>query len=120
MQLSKEDWHSEGKYPIISQEQECISGYTDKEDGLITNVPLIAFGDHSLTIKYINFPFFYGEDALQFIKTNQICDLKIFYYILQNNTEKLKKIEDRLEKCKLELDAFKDKKDKVMDKYLLG
>lgn len=62
-----------------------------KFDGLISNVPLIAFGDHSLTIKYINFPFFYGADGLQFIKTNQLCDLKIFYYILQNNTGKLKK-----------------------------
>jgi len=94
VQLNKESWYNEGKYPIISQEQEFISGYTDKEDGLILNVPLITFGDHSLTIKYIDFPFFYGGDGLKFIQTNDLCKLKIFHYLLQNSTKKLKKSKD--------------------------
>lgn len=83
IQLGKQDWEESGKYPIISQEREFISGYTNKEDGLISDIPLIAFGDHSLTVKYIDFPFFYGGDGLQFIRPNNEYLLRFFFYLIK-------------------------------------
>lgn len=47
-----------GKNIIIDQGQEQIAGYTDREEGLFTEVPAVIFGDHTRIIKYIDKPFF--------------------------------------------------------------
>ncbi len=76
-----------GKYPVITQEQEFISGYTNEETGLITDIPLIVFGDHTLSLKYIDFPFFFGADGIKLIKTNDIVNAKFFYYLLKSQIQ---------------------------------
>lgn len=72
-----------GKFPVITQESEkFISGYTDENDA-ITDLPLIVFGDHSCTFKYVDFPFVRGADGTQLLKTNQDEVItKYFYYYL--------------------------------------
>jgi type I restriction enzyme S subunit len=58
---------SQGKYPVISQDNgSFISGYTNK-DNPIEDVPVIVFGDHSCTLRYIDFPFFRGADGTQIL-----------------------------------------------------
>ncbi|HFR6148681.1 TPA: restriction endonuclease subunit S, partial [Shigella flexneri] len=48
----------EGKYPVIEQSQEFISGYCNNECLLIKlNNPVIVFGDHTRNIKFIDFDF---------------------------------------------------------------
>lgn len=60
-----------GKFPVITQEeQHFISGYTNNSN-VIDDLPLIVFGDHSCTIKYIDFPFIRGADGTQLLKVNQ-------------------------------------------------
>jgi restriction endonuclease S subunit len=76
-----------GKHPVITQEQEFISGYTNEEIGLITDVPLIIFGDHTLSLKYTDFPFFFGADGIKLIKTNDIINSKYFYYLLKSQIQ---------------------------------
>ena len=72
-----------GKYPVITQESEkLISGYTNI-DKPITDLPLIVFGDHSCTFKYVDFPFVRGADGTQLLKPNKNFIPKYFYYILQ-------------------------------------
>ena len=81
--IQKEEILKAGKYPIITQEQEkLISGYTNNENK-ITDLPLVIFGDHSCTFKYIDFEFIRGADGTQLLKPNKNFNIKYFYNILQ-------------------------------------
>ena len=74
----------EGETAVITQKQDLlISGYTDKKEA-ITDLPLIVFGDHSCTFKYIDFPFIRGADGTQLLKVdeNELIP-KCFYYLVQ-------------------------------------
>ena len=83
-QIQESEILKEGETAVITQEQDLlISGYTDKKE-TITDVPLIIFGDHSCTFKYIDFPFICGADGTQLLKVdeNELIP-KYFYYLLQ-------------------------------------
>jgi len=72
-----------GRYPVVTQENgELIAGYTNV-DKPITDLPLVVFGDHSCTFKYIDFPFVRGADGTQLLKPNRDLNIKYFYYILK-------------------------------------
>jgi type I restriction enzyme M protein len=72
-----------GKYPVITQEKDrLISGYSD---GLpVTDLPLVVFGDHNCSLKYIDVPFLRGADGTQLLKVDKSQFIpKCFYYLLQ-------------------------------------
>lgn len=73
-----------GNIPVVTQEQgSIISGYTNNNNP-ITDLPLIVFGDHSCTFKFIDFPFVRGADGTQLLKVNTDLFLpKCFYYFVQ-------------------------------------
>lgn len=81
--INKEDIEVDGKYPVITQENgNLVAGYTD-EDNPIDNVPVIVFGDHSCSFKYVDFPFFRGADGTQLFQVdNTKAILKYVYYFL--------------------------------------
>lgn len=81
--ISKDEILERGKYPVITQEQDkIISGYTNNSRP-INDLPLIVFGDHSCTFKYIDFEFIRGADGTQLLKPNNKFVIKYFYYVLQ-------------------------------------
>ena len=83
-QIQENEILEEGETAVVTQEQGLlISGYTDEEE-VITDLPLIVFGDHSCTFKYIDFPFVRGADGTQLLKVdeNELIP-KCFYYLLQ-------------------------------------
>lgn len=94
IKLQKQEWLSKGNYPIISQEtNNLISGYTNNEEAVIKEKPIIAFSNHTLSIKCIDFDFCYGADGMQLLKVdNTKIDTKLFSYILKN---RLKEIDDK-------------------------
>ena len=61
----------EGKYPIIDQGQENVSGYWNDSEGLYKDVPAIIFGDHTRILKFANTPFFLGADGVKLLKTRR-------------------------------------------------
>ena len=79
------EYLTSGKYPIIDQGKNFISGYRNDKNGLYTNVPAIIFGDHTRIIKYVEQPFFIGADGVKIIKpkANNI-NHKYLYYLLSN------------------------------------
>lgn len=82
--IQKSEILEEGETAVVTQEQDLlISGYTDKKE-VITDLPLIVFGDHSCTFKYIDFPFVRGADGTQLLKVdeNELIP-KCFYYLVQ-------------------------------------
>lgn len=82
-----------GKYPVITQEVDnFIAGYSDNYNP-ITDLPLIVFGDHNCTFKYVDFPFLRGADGTQLIKVDrEKWDTKFLYFYLRTqrieNSEK--------------------------------
>ena len=69
--IPRDDYLPEGKYPIIDQGQEDVSGYWNDSDGLYNDVPAIIFGDHTRILKYANTPFFLGADGVKLLKTKR-------------------------------------------------
>ena len=75
----------EGKYPIVDQGQQLIAGYTNKSNGLFSDVPVIIFGDHTRVIKYIDEPCFLGADGVKLLKAKDGgANYKYLYYVLSN------------------------------------
>lgn len=83
-QIKREDYQTNGDFPIIDQSQEYIAGYSDENDLVYTGkLPVIVFGDHTRIFKFIEFPFIQGADGIKIIKSNdEIVNPKFFYYLL--------------------------------------
>lgn len=79
--IAQNELIAEGKIAVITQETgRTISGYTNKTKA-INDLPLIVFGDHSFTFKYIDFEFIRGADGTQLLKFRNDVDLKYFYHL---------------------------------------
>ena len=83
LKLQTKDYLETGKYPIVSQEENLISGYTDLEDCIFeVTKPVIIFGDHTRIIKYIPFSFALGADGVKILKPIASIQSRYFYYCL--------------------------------------
>ncbi|HIE0906463.1 TPA: restriction endonuclease subunit S [Serratia marcescens] len=70
----------EGKYPVIEQSQEFISGYCNEECLLIRlDNPVIVFGDHTRNIKFIDFVV--GADGVKILSPLLICERYFFWHL---------------------------------------
>ena len=63
--IKLKEYKTEGKFPIIDQGENFISGYWNNDYDTIKEIPLIAFGDHTRRFKFISFPFVAGADGLK-------------------------------------------------------
>ena len=57
-----------GKYPVVSQSENLIEGYSDSERP-IEDLPLVLFGDHTCCVKLIDFLFVVGADGTKLLKS---------------------------------------------------
>lgn len=79
--LLARDYKKSGSYPVIDQGQSFIAGWTDDDSGLISNhLPVVVFGDHTRTFKYVDFPFVRGADGTQILKPKTRVEPLFFYY----------------------------------------
>lgn len=74
----------EGTIPVIDQSQKFIAGYTNRSDALIESKRVIAFGDHTRAVKYINFDFAQGADGIKILKPKANIIPKYLYYVMAN------------------------------------
>ena len=83
--IKTDEYHKNGKHLIIYQGQTDVAGYTDLEEGLFTEVPVVIFGDHTRVIKYVDKPFFLGADGTKVLRS-KIADAnyKYLYYALKS------------------------------------
>ena len=74
-----------GKLPVIDQGQDFIGGYTDDEDMAFEGeLPVILFGDHTRSIKYVDRSFAVGAEGVKILKPSGGFDPKFFYYLLRS------------------------------------
>lgn len=82
--VQKKDYLLTGKYPIISQEKDFISGYCNTEDNLNKDLgSIVIFGDHTRTVKYVDFDFCVGADGVKVLQPNNSLSAKYLYYFIK-------------------------------------
>ena len=80
--INRPDYGQSGRYPIIDQGQSFIAGYVDDEESLLPSGEYVVFGDHTRTVKYVNFPFAQGADGLQILRTKDHINAKYFFHAM--------------------------------------
>ena len=63
--VKKKDYLPIGPIPIVDQAQEFISGYTTENNLYVGMLPVVVFGDHTRTFKYVDFEFALGADGVK-------------------------------------------------------
>ena len=80
--ISKTNYLSMGKYPVIDQSKEFIVGYTNQGNPLVPTDGYIIFGDHTREFKYVDFPFYTGADGTQILNCKNAEQDSLFVYYL--------------------------------------
>ena len=84
-QIPKSGYAEVGKWPIIDQGREFLSGYTDDETRIIrSKEPLIIFGDHTRILKYVDFECALGADGTKPLLAKKGFISKYLYHALSN------------------------------------
>ena len=82
--LQSKDYLANGEYPIVSQEEELISGYWNNvSDVFSVERPLVIFGDHTRVLKYVDFDFVLGADGVKILLPIKELGAKFLYYFLK-------------------------------------
>ena len=83
--IKKSEYLPNGAIPVVDQGQDFIAGYIDDTkrayDG---QLPVIVFGDHTCTLKYVDFPFAVGADGTQLIRPTKDFNIRYLYYALRD------------------------------------
>lgn len=86
--VQRKDFLDDGAYPVVSQEEAFINGFWDEASDLFkVERPLVVFGDHTRTLKYVDFDFVLGADGVKVLKPAPFLHPRFFYY--QLHTAKL-------------------------------
>ncbi len=82
--IQRKDFLSEGAFPIVSQEEDLINGRWENEADLFkVERPLVLFGDHTRSFKYVDFDFVLGADGVKILKPKTFLHPRYFYFQLQ-------------------------------------
>ena len=84
--IEEKNYLENGEIAIVSQGKDRIVGYSNvlEVEPYKEELPLIIFGDHTLNLKYIEFPFYIGADGVKVLKTTDIIIPKFLFYLLNN------------------------------------
>ena len=83
--IKRSEYLPSGMIPVVDQGQDFIAGYiNDTERAYAGHLPVIVFGDHTCTLKYVDFPFAVGADGTQLIRPTKDFDIRYLYYALRD------------------------------------
>tara|TARA_R110000868_G_scaffold411622_3_gene706494 strand:+ start:9503 stop:10717 length:1215 start_codon:yes stop_codon:yes gene_type:complete len=75
----------EGNIPVLTANKAFVLGYTNEEEDIFSNLPVIIFDDFTTDCKFVNFPFKVRSSALKILvpKSNNI-DITYLYESLKS------------------------------------
>jgi type I restriction enzyme S subunit len=80
IKVKKEKYSISGLYPVVDQGVNFITGYINEEKMLYKgSLPVVIFGDHTRTLKFINFKFAVGADGTKILKPKNNILPKYFF-----------------------------------------
>ena len=70
--------------PVLTAGKTFILGYTNEDDGVFENLPVIIFDDFTTATQYVTFPFKAKSSAMKILKPrNASINLRLVYEIIQ-------------------------------------
>ena len=78
----EKDIHKSGTYPVISQGEKFIDGFSDEIVKVVKQLPLVLFGDHTKNVKYIDFPFIVGAEGVKLHSCIVVFPKYIYFWML--------------------------------------
>jgi type I restriction enzyme, S subunit len=79
--IAARDYRPSGRFPIIDQSQNPTAGWTDDEEAVLrVTRPVIVFGDHTRTFKYIDHPFAAGADGTLILNPSNEFEPQFLYF----------------------------------------
>lgn len=84
-QIQTKDYRESGKFPVVDQGKNFITGYYDDESKLLhIDRPVIVFGDHTKNIKFVDFDFIIGADGVKVLCPFKGVSTKFLYRLIQS------------------------------------
>ncbi|MCY3014857.1 MAG: restriction endonuclease subunit S [Planctomycetota bacterium] len=81
----QKDYLEAGEIPIVDQGQGLIGGFTNDHEAFCKcSPPVIVFGDHTRTVKYVDFPFAIGADGTKILVPRIDADVRYLFYALRS------------------------------------
>jgi type I restriction enzyme S subunit len=79
--IAARDYRPNGRFAIIDQSQNPVAGWTDSEEAVLhTTRPVIVFGDHTRSFKYVDYPFAAGADGTLILNPSKEFDPRFLYF----------------------------------------
>ena len=83
--VSHSKFLDEGSYPVLTAGKSLVLGYTNEENGVFTDLPVIIFDDFTTDSKFVDFPFKAKSSAMKMLKPrNQKIPLSLIYNLLNS------------------------------------
>ncbi len=84
--VSSTDYDDSYKTPVLTAGKTFILGYTNENEGIFEDTPVIIFDDFTTASKYVNFHFKAKSSAMKILKpTSELVNLKFIFYSMQMN-----------------------------------
>ncbi|HFU4562226.1 TPA: restriction endonuclease subunit S [Streptococcus suis] len=81
-QIKHSDIKEIGMFPVVSQSQVLVEGFSDDKTKVLDNQEhLIIFGDHTRTVKLIDFSFIVGADGVKILQPIGISPQFLKYHL---------------------------------------
>ena len=76
------DYKQQYKTPVLTAGKSFIIGYTNEEDGICSNLPVIIFDDFTTDSKYVNFPFKVKSSAMKILHVKEEINIQYVYQFM--------------------------------------
>ena len=76
------DYSDSYKIPVLTAGKSFIIGYTNEQNGICDNVPVIIFDDFTTDSKYVDFPFKVKSSAMKILHIKEGINIKYVAYFM--------------------------------------
>lgn len=70
------------KIPVLTAGKSFVIGYTNEQDGICNNIPVIIFDDFTTDSKYVDFPFKVKSSAMKILHVKDGINIKYVAYFM--------------------------------------
>lgn len=77
-------YNSNYTMPVLTAGKSLILGYTNEQDGIFKDVPVVIFDDFTTSSQYIDFPFKVKSSAMKILKCRQNYNIVFAYHALKS------------------------------------
>ena len=82
--VKSENYNDEYQIPVLTAGKTFILGYTNENEGVFNELPVIIFDDFTTAFHFVDFPFKVKSSAMKILKpVKEIADLKYLFYKMQ-------------------------------------